>query len=557
MTNRKTFQIPPEMSSLRSRLLAGVAADLDRADRGRGPCRPRRAAGRPARAFVGSSGSVSGTTRSSTAPPSRRCRPLDAAPRPASPRAARRRRRARAWPPSTVPRGVDDDQQRRGLARRPPGGRQLGAAACLVLLREHAQRAVAEVSDSAGIASTSSIAAASPRVSAGRRMTAAVQRAQNAARRAASGAGRCASSAPVALTTRPAPRRAAEQRDQRGQQRDRAEHRDRHDDHRADRQRPHHGRVEQEQPGERDQRPSCPRRRRSRRRSASRRRARARGPAGVDLLAVAARAGTASSRPPRRCPSIEVMLVTNTDIVSASERKYMAAPVTITAATPSPAGSSAASSDPNTTSSTIRINGKPGLGLREVLLLELLHAGPQRLLADQVGLDAVGHLPDVQRSSRRSLAASGVVDLPSTASGTPHLLARAAARPAPRPRAELDASTSRRRRRPGRRPPRARSPPLVLQHDPERLGPSPAKRAIWLSTATEPVPGTSKPPPVRFSVCRDANGIDASSSTTQTASTSFRRRRTNPDSRSMALCMAESILDAPGGVEISTGRRTP
>ena len=76
-----------------------------------------------------------------------------------------------------------------------------------------------------------------------------------------------------------------------------------------------------------------------------------------------------------------------------------------------------------------------------------------------------------------------------------------------------------------------------------------SKRSICSSTATEPVPGTSKPPPVRFSVWRDANGSDASSTTTQTARTSLRRRRTNPDSRSMALCMDESILDAAGAVE--------
>ena len=37
----------------------------------------------------------------------------------------------------------------------------------------------------------------------------------------------------------------------------------------------------------------------------------------------------------------------------------MTAPVTITAATPSPAGSSAASTEPKTASSTIRIAGKP------------------------------------------------------------------------------------------------------------------------------------------------------------------------------------------------------
>ena len=52
---------------------------------------------------------------------------------------------------------------------------------------------------------------------------------------------------------------------------------------------------------------------------------------------------------------------------------------------PSASGSAAAASEPKTTSSTISTIGRPDeLGLLEVLLGELLHARPQRALADEV-----------------------------------------------------------------------------------------------------------------------------------------------------------------------------
>ncbi len=51
--------------------------------------------------------------------------------------------------------------------------------------------------------------------------------------------------------------------------------------------------------------------------------------------------------------------MTNTDIVIASEMKNTTAPVMITAATPRPTGSRAASTEPKTARSTIRISGKP------------------------------------------------------------------------------------------------------------------------------------------------------------------------------------------------------
>ena len=60
-------------------------------------------------------------------------------------------------------------------------------------------------------------------------------------------------------------------------------------------------------------------------------------------------------------PSIDATLVTKIDIDVDSARKNTAAPVTITAAIPSPTGSSAASAEPNTASSTIRIAGKPAI----------------------------------------------------------------------------------------------------------------------------------------------------------------------------------------------------
>ena len=56
-------------------------------------------------------------------------------------------------------------------------------------------------------------------------------------------------------------------------------------------------------------------------------------------------------------------------------------------------------------------------------------------------------------------------------------------------------------------------------------------------TATEPEPGTSNPPDVRFLVCCAAKGREARRTMAHTPRTSFLRRVTNRSSRSMADCM--------------------
>ena len=83
----------------------------------------------------------------------------------------------------------------------------------------------------------------------------------------------------------------------------------------------------------------------------------------------------------------------------------------------------------------------------------------------------------------------------------------------------------------------AASPPLRWSTTPSVSLLAFSKRLICRSTLSDPLPGTSKPPPVRFSVCRDANGIEISSSTIQPMKTSFRRVRTNTDRRFIADCI--------------------
>ena len=61
----------------------------------------------------------------------------------------------------------------------------------------------------------------------------------------------------------------------------------------------------------------------------------------------------------------------------------------------------------------------------------------------------------------------------------------------------------------------AASPPLRCSTTPSDWLLAFWKRVISLSTTADPEPGDSKPPPVSFSVCRDANGIEATRSTSQ------------------------------------------
>ena len=67
----------------------------------------------------------------------------------------------------------------------------------------------------------------------------------------------------------------------------------------------------------------------------------------------------------------------------------MLAPVIVTLAKPSASGSAAAASDPKTASRIDEDDREADpLGALEVVLREVLHAGPERLLADEVWLDA-------------------------------------------------------------------------------------------------------------------------------------------------------------------------
>ena len=53
------------------------------------------------------------------------------------------------------------------------------------------------------------------------------------------------------------------------------------------------------------------------------------------------------------------------------------------------------------------------------------------------------------------------------------------------------------------------------------------------STSADSLPGTSKPPPVRFSVCLAAKGRETARTTTQAASTAQRRRVRKSDRSTM------------------------
>ena len=89
-------------------------------------------------------------------------------------------------------------------------------------------------------------------------------------------------------------------------------------------------------------------------------------------------------------PIIEAMFVTKTDISSACERKKMIAPVMSTLTAPRISGSDAAASEPKTASRIRSTIGKPlASAAARSSLLEVLHPGPQGLLADEVGLDTV------------------------------------------------------------------------------------------------------------------------------------------------------------------------
>ena len=89
-------------------------------------------------------------------------------------------------------------------------------------------------------------------------------------------------------------------------------------------------------------------------------------------------------------PIIDAMLVTKTDISVAWERKWIAAPVMPTLTKPSASGSAAAASDPKTSQQDQQHDREAGrLGRLQVLLRQVLHARPERLLAHEVRLHPV------------------------------------------------------------------------------------------------------------------------------------------------------------------------
>ena len=195
-------------------------------------------------------------------------------------------------------------------------------------------------------------------------------------------------------------------------------------------------------------------------------------------------------------------------------------------------------------------------------LEQLLHARPQRLLADEV---------DRARASSASPTSSVLAQILGAASSASSRRAgdrRAASARSASPAARAacrGCGSARRRRRPRR--PRA-APRSIAGGELGRRRPCGCRRRPRASRPATPgklldrvgdrhasrEPGTSKPPPVRFSVCRAANGSETSRRTIQTPRTSLRRRRTKPRSRSMAACMC--ACNHRRGRGISPGRRT-
>ena len=254
--------MPPEIWCVKSRVLGRGAADVDRRRRlstpdARPPSSRRRVDQRERR--VGSPGPARGTTLISAALPSSESdRALDA-----GDAGGRLEPRDVALQRGLVGRlgdravDVDDDQQSARTRRaRPAWWRARRRRGSRCPSGNWRSAPLPKSSESAGIASASRTPAASAAESAERFITAVVQRSQKlgvAAAAAPAWARRGGTAPPVnADDLAAARRRGGRAGDQRRQQRDGADDRDRDDDDRADRQRAHRGRVDQEQAGERD-----------------------------------------------------------------------------------------------------------------------------------------------------------------------------------------------------------------------------------------------------------------------------------------------------------------
>ena len=167
------------------------------------------------------------------------------------------------------------------------------------------------------------------------------------------------------------------------------------------------------------------------------------------------------------------------------------------------------------------------LGLGEVLLGEVLHPGPQRALADEVGRDAVLRRRRSTSSASRRSTATAVASSSSTSacSGTTIACRRAAAGRSPVARgggerdAVLDRPAAAPRRGRARRASCAGVAPACRDRAPRRAGALGAGEALRAraSTAADCEPGTPKPPLERSSDWRAANGTAASRTTAQSA----------------------------------------
>src|SRR5215211_8435961 len=244
-------------------------------------------------------------------------------------------------------------------------------------------------------------------------------------------------------------------------------------------------------------------------------------------------------------PIIEATFVTKTDMSVAWERKKIAAPVTATLAKPSASGSAAAASEPN----TARTIGKPVVSAAARSSLARSCMPAQRACwPTRWGSTPSPLAPPPSRSSRMWTARSAVSSsVPEVRSGRTTIEPSAAWCLA---RATAPAETETCGRRAASRAARsssARTPAVVAPGLRATITArlwlwAPSKRCRLRSTTSEPDPGTSKPPAVRWSVCLEANGAAATSRITQAPTTHQRRRSRNLLNLSIARCISQSSI---------------
>src|SRR3954447_5922460 len=245
-------------------------------------------------------------------------------------------------------------------------------------------------------------------------------------------------------------------------------------------------------------------------------------------------------------PIIEATFVTKTDMSVCCERKKIAAPVIATLAKPSASGSAAAASEPKTASRMIATIGKPARSACDKSSFERscmpAHSAcwPTRWMSPRPRRSPPLPRSNSRRRSTAALAASSC--LPATWSGTTVIGALPALRAAPAaallesvtwltlPVAPCTWSIA-------ARTSASVAPGLRATTTARASRCAPSNSASPRSTACDPEPGTAKPPLVRLSVCRAANGSAAASSASHASTTTTRWRRVKLPRRSMAPCM--------------------